>query len=121
MTDPVEEILGEIEWRIDHTEMGIEEGKTAHDEPDCPHCGREMSFGKSTASGVKYGCYPPTGEGKAARENYDCPYYQENGLAFTVEKKTRDVNALKRSLLELRGIKREVEKHLEEPVGADSE
>lgn len=107
MTDYID-ILDE---HIDRLERRVEDARTQYEPDDCPHCGREVEFGRSDGGKITYGCYPPLGSGS---DGHDCPYFREHGYAYTIEKSIKDTNAEKRALRELEKVRRRFDREVDD-------
>lgn len=100
-----------VKKRIGQLEEDIERAETQYNDPECPHCDREIDVGSMEAGKIRWGCYPPLGK---ARSEYDCPYFQEAGTAYTMERTIRDVEPLRRCKLELERVLRQIERNGED-------
>lgn len=94
-----------LEQRIERLADDIERAESQYEDPECPHCGRQMDVGSMDGNKTRWGCYPPIGE---ERDEYSCPYFQEHGYAYSKERLMMDVEPLRRSKLELESVLRQI-------------
>lgn len=99
------DVLDMMEKRVGRLEADLDRAKNQYVNPDCPECGREMETDSLGGGTITYGCYPPLG---SDRDEYDCPYYQEHGRAYTIERNLQDVAPLRRELRAMGHLAREI-------------
>lgn len=96
--------------RIESLEEDVEAAEAQYDAPACPYCDREMAVGGTGSGQMTWGCYPPMG---SDRDDYDCPFYEDHGYAYSTERTIRDVAPLRRAQLEIESLLRDLERAAE--------
>lgn len=103
----MQEAIEIVSDRIEHLGDEVERAETQYDNPECPHCGREMEWGGLEGGKTTFGCYPGFGPD---RENYDCEFFQKHGYAYSIDRNLRDIAPLKRAKREMESVLRELER-----------